>query len=470
MCEATTCSTSRRRSASPAGTGSAAAASSPAWRRPRSRCRCSPWSSMRSRARCRWTAQVLHLPARGRPAGGRRRSDRRDRLGDRGGAADQLLLRRSRPHADVADGDQAVALVVFVAVAPSSAARSSSRYGGPVRPSAPSARPRRCRRWPVPASTARSRCGEFSAGARDVRNGVGDAEGPGSWGWRLGRRRACRLGAARAARRSCASTFRPARTCGWSAAARRCSPRIAGCWRRSQAPLAPPTRAAAERQGGGGRNPGRRSTVSAPHCSPRSGTTCAPRWPGSRRRSAACARTTSSGRSRSARSCWRRSRTRPDRLDGRGRATCSTPAGSRPARCHGAADAGRPGRGRLRGAARRAEAAGRVAVERARGPAAGARRSRPAATGARQRDRERARHGAGEEPVEVAPAPAPSSAKIEIVDHGRGSRRPTAERIFEPFQRLDDRGGGSDSGSRSRAASSRRWAERWSPTRRRAAG
>jgi two-component system, OmpR family, sensor histidine kinase KdpD len=49
-------------------------------------------------------------------------------------------------------------------------------------------------------------------------------------------------------------------------------------------------------------------------------------------------------------------------------------------------------------------------------------------------------HGASDQPVEVHAQAGGQSAKVEIVDHGRGVDDLEARRLFEPFQRLDDHG------------------------------
>ena len=51
------------------------------------------------------------------------------------------------------------------------------------------------------------------------------------------------------------------------------------------------------------------------------------------------------------------------------------------------------------------------------------------------------RHGATSrsEQVEVRAVAAAESARIEIVDHGKGISEAERARLFEPFQRLDDR-------------------------------
>jgi two-component system sensor histidine kinase KdpD len=50
------------------------------------------------------------------------------------------------------------------------------------------------------------------------------------------------------------------------------------------------------------------------------------------------------------------------------------------------------------------------------------------------------RHGGGESAVEIVAFAAEESAKIAIIDHGHGISPSDRERLFEPFQRLDDRG------------------------------
>jgi two-component system sensor histidine kinase KdpD len=49
-------------------------------------------------------------------------------------------------------------------------------------------------------------------------------------------------------------------------------------------------------------------------------------------------------------------------------------------------------------------------------------------------------HGASEQPVEVVARVGGESAKIEVIDHGAGVSKEEQERLFEPFQRLDDHG------------------------------
>ncbi len=49
------------------------------------------------------------------------------------------------------------------------------------------------------------------------------------------------------------------------------------------------------------------------------------------------------------------------------------------------------------------------------------------------------RHGGGK-PVQIVARAGAASAKLDIVDHGPGIDAERVERIFEPFQRLDDRG------------------------------
>ena len=156
-----------------------------------------------------------------------------------------------------------------------------------------------------------------------------------------------------------------------------------------------------------------------------------------------------------------------DRLDGGRRATCSTRAACRPARSAsrrepvaldevvGAA---------LLGAAR---APRRSRGRRARGPAARARRPRPARARARQparqraaprrrRRRSRSRAVAGAEQRQARgrrPRPGRAAPSSASGCSSRSSASTTAARA------------GSASACRSRAASSRRWTARWSPTR-----
>jgi K+-sensing histidine kinase KdpD len=52
------------------------------------------------------------------------------------------------------------------------------------------------------------------------------------------------------------------------------------------------------------------------------------------------------------------------------------------------------------------------------------------------------RHGHAERLVEVRAAAGTQSAKLEVVDHGPGVAAEHRERLFEPFQRLDDSGDG----------------------------
>ena len=254
----------------------------------------------------------------------------------RGRAADQLLLRRARctrstsPH-----GEQALAL-----------GRLRRRRGGRQRRG-------RARRPPRARRRARARRGRDAVGARRRRprraarrctailERARETFGMESVALkarehaarRLGRRRARRLGAA--GRGGAAALRRPDRHRAAAGrprpgAVRRGPARAAGLRRGRADRLRGP---AAERAGAARRASSPPSTASAPRCSRPSATTCARRWPGSRRRSAACARPTSS---------WSDERARRAAGDDRGvgrparrgrRATCSTPAGCRPARC-----------------------------------------------------------------------------------------------------------------------------------------
>ena len=235
------------------------------------------------------------------------------------------------------------------------------------------------------------------------------------------------------------------RRCGWSAAGRRCSPRTSACCRRSRraaqtALRGPPARASRRDEA---REP--RDRRPPAHRAARGGRPrpahAAGRHQGGGQH--ACARPTSSGPTRSATSCWRRSRSRP---------TGSTPSS------RNLLDASRLQAGALSvhaepvaldevvGAALLAlpDAAGRVRGRRARRPAA---RAAPT-PGLLERVLvnlldNALRHGASDGPVEV------TRARRRRERQARG-RRPRArayraeqrERLFEPFQRLDDRGTG----------------------------
>lgn len=48
------------------------------------------------------------------------------------------------------------------------------------------------------------------------------------------------------------------------------------------------------------------------------------------------------------------------------------------------------------------------------------------------------RHGGSDQPVDITAVAGGESAKMEIADHGPGVSRELQERLFEPFQRLDD--------------------------------
>ena len=52
------------------------------------------------------------------------------------------------------------------------------------------------------------------------------------------------------------------------------------------------------------------------------------------------------------------------------------------------------------------------------------------------------RHGASTEPIEVSATAGGAAARIEIADHGRGVEPERAAQMFEPFQRLGDHDGG----------------------------
>ena len=150
------------------------------------------------------------LPARRR----RRRAGRRDRWSRSVSAiaaapADQLLLRRSGPHARrSATRTRSVRWSSSSSSRPWSAARSSSRCGGPTPPSEPAPRPRPCRRSPGPTSTAKGSLREVLQRAREhVPDGVGRAQGRGSAGAASGSTPSTSAGRRPARRRRCASTF-----------------------------------------------------------------------------------------------------------------------------------------------------------------------------------------------------------------------------------------------------------------------
>ena len=160
------------------------------------------------------------------------------RLGDRRGDADQLLLRRPAPHADVADPDQAVALVVFVAVA----ALVSGAVEIAVR------RAQAAERARAEAETISALAGPDLDGEESLREVLRQAletfrmesvrsrsREPGSSDWVD----VDHVGWAPAGRRPrSVRRCRSARGCAWSAAGRRCSPRTTGSSKRLPPPPA----------------------------------------------------------------------------------------------------------------------------------------------------------------------------------------------------------------------------------------
>ena len=203
----------------------------------------------------------------------------------------------------VGDPDQLVALIVFVAVA----ALVSGAIELAVKAS-PDGGARQGRgRDDVGARRARARRRRFAAPdprprPADVRHGVGDAQGRAPRAAGNGSMPGMPAGRRPAPRPRCASTSRSGH--GLRMVGR--GPALFAEDGRVLEAFAAAARTAyegqrAERRGRGGARRWRRSTGSARPSSPRSGTTCAPRSPGSRRRSSSLRQTTSSGLSRSAR-------------------------------------------------------------------------------------------------------------------------------------------------------------------------
>jgi hypothetical protein len=145
---------------------------------------------------------------------------------------------------DIAHGQQALALGVFVAVAivVSGLVELAARRARA--PSRPPSRRRRCRRSPAATSTspARSRTYSTVPARRSTWNRWSSR--PAITTTSPGATSSAPAGLPPAARRRCASTFRSTRGCGSSVAARRSSPKTSGCWVRSPPPPRPPMRAA----------------------------------------------------------------------------------------------------------------------------------------------------------------------------------------------------------------------------------
>ena len=203
---------------------------------------------------------------------------------------------------------------------------------------------------------------------------------------------------------------------------------------------------AAQRSAPARRASSRRRTASGPRCSPRWATTCARRWPGSRRRSSTLRQTDVSWSERGAGRAAGDDRgvRRPARRDRR------EPARREPARGRRAQRAGRA-RGARRGDRRRAPRRARRARARG-GRRAGGSAARPGRPGLLERVlanllENALRHGRGG-PVEVSATAGRDGGARE----GGGPRpgRPEAQReqLFQPFQRLED---GASQGRRARA-------------------
>ena len=236
----------------------------------------------RSRARCCSTCS-RSCRRRGRRHRGRAR------VGDRRGAAHQLLLRRAGAHAD---GRPRPTRCSRSSSSSSSRRSSAARSNSPSRrartPSARAPRPRRCRprragarRARVAARDPRARARHASGWSRS--RSRSRASGSGEWvdaehaGWAPAGRRGT---AAFRYRRS----GRALRLVGPRTGALRRGPAGARGVRRGRADRVRGRRP--ERQGARRAGACRRSTTSAPRCWPRSATTCARHWPGSRRPSA----------------------------------------------------------------------------------------------------------------------------------------------------------------------------------------
>ena len=475
---ARTCSTSRSRRERAPAAASAAAASSPGWRSPllglplltlaldAARRR----AVARGRRCCSTCSRVVVVALVGGIAVAL--ADRRRRR-----AADQLLLRRAAcTRSTSRTPTRLVALVVFVVVAAvvsgavelatrrARAAEQAQRAGR----DAVGARRRRPRR-------AARRCTRVLERAREhLRHGVGRAEGARARQRRVDRRRQRGLGAARAARRRCASTCRSGRDLrlvGRGPALFAEDQRVLHAFaaRRADRLRGPPARPSRRRQAAsaGERRP-------PAHGAARGG----------RARPAHAAGRHQGGGQHAApdgRRVVRRSERdellatieeSADRLDGGRRqpARREPPAGRR---------AQRPGASRSRSTrssaprcSRCPARGGHVTRRRARGPAARPRRPRPARARAGQPARQRAAPRRRDGPVEVRAFAGAESAKLEIVDHGPGvpARAARAALRAVPAPRRPQHQAASASACPSRAASSRRWAARWSPTRRAGGG
>ena len=435
----------------------------------RSACRCSRCCCPPSATGSSLEGQVLAVPARRRRRRPRRRCRRAVPAGGRRSAADQLLLRRAAAHADVAKGDQALALVRV----------RRGRRGGQ----------RRRRAGGPPHARRRARASEAEtlsalAGAdlddadtlhrildrarADVRHGVG---------------RAARCGTRGPASGSTAEHV------GLGAAGKEGPLRF-------DVPIGPPAadrpRAGAVRRGPAGLQGVRRRGRDRVRGPPPRRARHAPRGPSppsTGQRTALLAavghdlRTPLAGIKAAVSSLRQRTSRGPRRAaraarDDRGLRRPARRGGRQPARRQ---PASRPGRSRSRrGRRARGGRRGGGARRCPPGPSGGGRRRRgPAARQADPGLLERVlanlidnalRHGGGGGRSTISAPAGAGSAKLAVVDHGPGVPS-SDERMFTPFQRLGDRRrAASGSGWPSRAGSPRPWTARSPPTTRRAAG
>ena len=250
-----TSSTSRSRRRGPPARASAAVVSSPpSWSRP-GRAAAADAAAERDTRDAFARGPGAALPARRRRGGAGRRHPRRARST---AVVAALLINyyfvAPRHTLDVAHADQVVALVVFVAVAAivSGAVEVAARRARAAEQRARAGRDAfRARRAPT-TRTSRA-CTRCCASARDtfametvtlkLRAGAANGATSSTSGWAApGKEAPMRFDVPIGG------------VCGWSGAARHCSPRTSACCRRSPAPRRRPTRAAAHRAGARGRD------------------------------------------------------------------------------------------------------------------------------------------------------------------------------------------------------------------------